>query len=135
MKALIQYPVSTTLDGTEYFPILQRGKNARVLLSFVIGAPPVSIIAVEGINTNTTLTDIIPAGYKLLSIDTYSVSLVTVSIGTTPGGDDVMSAVDCNGSYSSEANKWSKLAPLTLYISSAAWSVAVDFYFSIQKIV
>lgn len=86
------------------------------------------------VTENTTLTDIIPIGYKLLSIDTYSESLVTISIGTTPGGDDVVSGVDCNGSYSIETNKWSKLAPLTLYISSSSWPVAVDFYFSIQRI-
>jgi hypothetical protein len=100
----------------------------------IINNPSLSILSQLGVNANTTLTDFIPAGYKLLSIDTYSVSLVTVSIGTTPGGDDVMSGVDCNGSYSSETNKWSKLAPLTLYITAASWPAAVDFYFSIQKI-
>jgi hypothetical protein len=136
MKAIIQYPVTTTLNGTEYFPILQQGKNARILASLVMGAA-VSIIAVEGVNADTTLASIIPIGYKLLSVDTYSDSLVTISIGTTPGGDNVMSGVDCNGCYSIDpGRKWfSKTVAQTLYITSAAWPTTVDFFFSIQKIV
>jgi hypothetical protein len=135
MKAIIQYPVTATLNGTEYFPILQLGKNARILASLVTGAA-VSIIAVEGINADTTLTSIIPAGYKLLAVDTYSASLVTISIGTTPGGDNVMSGVDCNGCYTITVDKWfSKTVAQTLYITAPGWPVVVDFFFSIQKIV
>jgi hypothetical protein len=146
-----------------FFIVASTGRDARVLtypysiyypdIESINGDPPGDIINITNIINNYIFQNFerlpvpapginqdqavvtVPAGWKLLAIDTYSTSNVTISIGTTPGGDDIMSAVDCNGSYSTDKSKWSKLTPMTLYVSSPGWSVAVDFYFTIQRIV
>ncbi len=139
MKAIIQYPVKTVLDGTEYFPMLQSGKNARILLSLIassqFGGSGINVIPIKNIDSNTTLTDLIPIGFMLLDILTSSGSLNTISIGTSPGGNDIMSGVDCNGYYAITVDKWfSESVAQTLYISSLAWVSSVDLYFVVLNI-
>lgn len=87
------------------------------------------------LSANYVFVAAIPAGYSLASVMTSNETLVTISIGTTLAGDDVMSAVDCEGYHTQTVDKWfSKTNAQTLYISSLDWTDTVEFYFLIEKI-
>ena len=86
------------------------------------------------INSDFTFAAAIPPGYTLLSVLTNCTNMTTISIGTNPGGNDVMSEIDCQDEHTQTVDRWfSKTNAQTLYIHSNSWNDNVEFYFLIAK--
>lgn len=98
------------------------------------------IVKYQGVVADTTLTDVIPAGYLVDNIvfhETASASIIGLKCGTTPGGEDVADIfeLEADGSELVEPN-----APLnfdsaqTLYVSATTYNGSIDIYVHLKRI-